>query len=196
MHEFKGATLKYICQMIKNIRRSFASKVEGAEIYERILSETAWYRFSVVIVWKVLAEGHRRVVFFLEFASNDDIFTPGGRIFLTVEERQRVYDFWKLYSEVSVHRSNDHHSVKINLENVRPQVEDLEDDNISLINTKRGEKKQAHKRVTTNVIRLSIKIISKFMVLKILMVASSTWNHFKSQGQPIKKLKCVCAESV
>ena len=86
---------------------------------------------------------------FLEFASNDDIFTRRGGRFLSVEERQRVYDFWKLNSEVSVHRSNDRHIVKINLENVRPQVADLEDDNISLINTKRGEKKQAHKRVTT-----------------------------------------------
>ena len=60
-----------------------------------------------------------------------------------------MYDFWKLNSEVSVHRSNDRHIVKINLENVRPQVADLEDDNISLINMKGGEKKQAHKHVTT-----------------------------------------------
>ena len=86
---------------------------------------------------------------FLEFASNDDIFTPGGRRFLSAEERQGVYDFWKLNSEVSVHRSSDRHIVKINLENVCQQVADLEDDNISLINTKRGEKKQAHKLVTT-----------------------------------------------
>ena len=81
-----------------------------------------------------------------------------------------MYDFWKLNSEVSVHRSNDRHIVKINLENVHPQVADLEGDNVSLINTKRGEKKQAHKRVT----RLCIQIISKFMVLKFPMVASST----------------------
>ena len=39
--------------------------------------------------------------------------------------------------------------VKINLENVCPHVADLEDDNISLINTKREEKKQVHKKVTT-----------------------------------------------
>ena len=83
-----------------------------------------------------------------------------------------MHDFWKLNSEVSVHRNNDCHIVKINLENVHPQVANLEDDNISLINTKTGEKKQAHKHVTTNVIRLCI--ISKFMVLKFPMVASST----------------------
>ena len=59
-----------------------------------------------------------------------------------------MYDFWKLNSDVSVHRSNDCHIVKINLENVCPQVANLEDDNISLINTKRGKKKQAHKCVT------------------------------------------------
>ena len=52
-------------------------------------------------------------------------------------------------SEGTFHRSNDHHIVKINLENVRSQVADLEDDNISLINTMRREKKQAHKHVTT-----------------------------------------------
>ena len=83
------------------------------------------------------------MLLFLEFAFNDDIFKPHGRRFLNVEERQRVYDFWKLNSEVSVHRSNDRNTVKINLEKVCPQVADLEDDNISLINTKRGEKKQA-----------------------------------------------------
>ena len=60
-----------------------------------------------------------------------------------------MHDFWKLNSEVSDHRSNDCHIVKINLENVPPQVADLEDDNISLINTKKLEKKQAHKHVTT-----------------------------------------------
>ena len=63
--------------------------------------------------------------------------------------------------------------VKINLENVCPHVADLEDDNISLINTKREEKKQVHKKVTTKFIRLCIRIINKFTVLKFPMVASS-----------------------
>ena len=133
---------------------------------------------------------------FLEFASNDDIFTPGGRRFLSAEERQGVYDFWKLNSEVSVHRSSDRHIVKINLENVCQQVADLEDDNISLINTKRGEKKKHTSMSTRNVARLCIQIISKFMALKFPMAASSTCNHFVYLGQPIKKLKCVCATSV
>ena len=102
------------------------------------------------MVEKLWLKDREELFLFLQFASNDDTFTPRGRRFLSVEERQRVYDFWKLNSEVTVHRSNDCHIVKINLENVRsPQVADLEDDNTSLINTMRRKKKQAHKHVTT-----------------------------------------------
>ena len=39
MHEFTEATLKYFRQLIKNARRSFASKIEGAKIVERIFGE-------------------------------------------------------------------------------------------------------------------------------------------------------------
>ena len=101
------------------------------------------------MVEKLWLKDREELFLFLQFASNDYIFTPRGRSFLSVEERQRVYDFWKLNSEVTVHRSNDCHIVKINLENVLSQVADLEDDNISLINTMRRKKKQAHKHVTT-----------------------------------------------
>ena len=124
--------------------------VEGAKLFERIFVERLHdIDLQLWLVEKFWLKNREELLLFLEFASNDDIFTPCGRRLLSVEERQRVYDFWKLNSEVSVHRSNDHHLVKINLENVRPQVADLEDDNISLINTKRGEKEQAHKRVAT-----------------------------------------------
>ena len=144
MHEFTEATLKYLCQLIKNARRSFASKVEGAKILERIFGERLHdIDFQLWLVEKFWLKDREELLLFLEFAFNDDIFKPHGRRFLSVEERQRVYDFWKLNSEVSVHRSNDRTTVKINLEKVCPQVADLEDDNISLINTKRGEKKQA-----------------------------------------------------
>ena len=144
MHEFTEATLKYLCQLIENARRSFASKVEGAKILERIFGERLHdIDFQLWLVEKFWLKDREELLLFLEFAFNDDIFKPHGRRFLSVEERQRVYDFWKLNSEVSVHRSNDRTTVKINLEKVCPQVADLEDDNISLINTKRGEKKQA-----------------------------------------------------
>ena len=151
MHEFTEATLKYLCQLIKNARRSFASKVEGAKILERIFGERLHdIDFQLWLVEKFWLKDREELLLFLEFAFNDDIFKPHGRRFLSVEERQRVYDFWKLNSEVTVHRSNDCHIVKINLENVRsPQVADLEDDNTSLINTMRRKKKQAHKHVTT-----------------------------------------------
>ena len=196
MHEFTEATLKYFLQLIKNARRSFASKVEGAKIIERIFGKRLHdIDFQLCLVEKFWLKDREELIF-LEFASNDDIFTPGGRRFLSAEERQGVYDFWKLNSEVSVHRSSDRHIVKINLENVCQQVADLEDDNISLINTKRGEKKKHTSMSTRNVARLCIQIISKFMALKFPMAASSTCNHFVYLGQPIKKLKCVCATSV
>ena len=141
MHKFTEATLKYFCQLIKNARRSFAFKVEGAKTCERIFGERLHdIDFQLWLVEKFWLRDREELLLFLEFASNDDIFTPRGRRFLSVEERQRVYDFLELKSEVRVHGSTDRHIVKINLGN-RPQVADLEDDNISLINTKRGEKK-------------------------------------------------------
>ena len=73
---------------------------------------------------------------------------------------------------------------------------DLEDDNISLINMKRGERKQAHKHVTTKCWKTLHSDYKQIFGSEIPMVASSTWNHFMCQGQPIKKVKCVCAESV
>ena len=137
MNEFTEATLRYLCQLIKNARRSFASK-----ILERIFGERLYdIDLQLWLVENFCLKDREELLLFLEFAFNYDIFTPCGRRFLSVEERQRVHDFWKLNSEVSVHRSNYRHIAKINLENVCPQVADLEDDNISSINTKEEEKK-------------------------------------------------------
>ena len=101
MHKFTEATLKYFRQLIKNARRSFASKVEGAKILERIFGERLHdIDFQLWLVEKFWLKDREELFLFLEFASNDDIFTPRGRRFLSVEERQRVYDFWKLIQKV------------------------------------------------------------------------------------------------
>ena len=60
-----------------------------------------------------------------------------------------MYNFWKANSEVSVHRSNNRHIVKVSPKNLKKQVVDLEDDWISDITTKRGDKKKAHKCITS-----------------------------------------------
>ena len=110
MHEFTEATLKYFRQLIKNAIRSFASTVEGAKILERVFGERLYdIDFQLWLVEKFWLKDREELLLFLEFASNDDIFTPRGQRFLSVKERQRVYDFWKANSKVSVHRSNDRH---------------------------------------------------------------------------------------
>ena len=48
-------------------------------------------------------------------------------------------------SEISVHRSNNRHLVNISKENLLNQVVDLNDSDISTVETKRGIKIQAHK---------------------------------------------------
>ena len=52
-------------------------------------------------------------------------------------------------SEISVHRSNSRHLVNISKENLLNQVVDLNDSDISTVETKRGIKIQGHKRTTT-----------------------------------------------
>ena len=135
------------------------------------------------------------LLLFLEFASNDDIFKPRGPRFLSVDERQRMYDFWKLNSEVSVHRSNDRHTVKINLENVDPQVAYLEDGNISLINTKRGEKKQADKRVTTRCYKTLHSDYKQIYGLEISYGSFINLKPFYMSGPTDKETEmCLCSE--
>ena len=48
-----------------------------------------------------------------------------------------------------MHRSNGRHLVNISKENILIQVADIEDPNISSVETKRGLKLQAHKRITS-----------------------------------------------
>ena len=68
MHEFTEATLKYFCQLIKNARRSFASKIEGAKIVERIFGERLHdIDFQLWLVEKFWLNDRRVVVIFTVF---------------------------------------------------------------------------------------------------------------------------------
>ena len=78
MHEFTEVTLKYFCRLIKNARHSFACKVEGAKILERLFGERLHdIDFQLWLVEKFWLKD-REELLFLEFASNDDIFTLRG----------------------------------------------------------------------------------------------------------------------
>ena len=89
------------------------------------------------------------LVGFLEYSSSDVLETPQGRRHQSFEEQERAYNFWKLNFQISIHRSNDCHMVKISEENILSQVSDIEDMDINRISTKRGEKLEAHKQITT-----------------------------------------------
>ena len=55
--------------------------------------------------------------------------------------RQIVYDFWKVNSVVSVHRSNNRHIVKIAKENILTQTIDLIDGDIIPAELEKKKKK-------------------------------------------------------
>ena len=79
MHEFTEATLKYFHQLIKNPRSGFASKVEGAKIFERIFGERLHdIDLQLWLVEKFWLKDREELLLFLEFASNADIFMPCG----------------------------------------------------------------------------------------------------------------------
>ena len=68
---------------------------------------------------------------------------------LTKEVRQIVYDIWKVNSVVSVHRSNNRRLVKIAKENILTQTVDLTDDDIMPAESKKTEKVQANRRISS-----------------------------------------------
>ena len=74
-----------------------------------------------------------------------------GQEKLTKEMRQIVYDFWKVNSVVSVHRSNNRHIVKIAKENILTQTIDLIDDDIIPAELKKKKKKKKKNRKSAGV---------------------------------------------
>ena len=82
--------------------------------------------------------------------TNQLAITPTrGHKLLFLSECKSAYNFWKINSEISVHQSNGRQLVNISKEDILIQVADIKDPNISLVETKRGLKLQAHKRITS-----------------------------------------------
>ena len=101
MHEFTEATLKYFRQLIKNARRSFASKVEGAKILERIFGERLHdIDFQLWLVEKFWLKGREELLLFLEFASNGDIFTPRDEDSLVLKNVRECMIFGNLIQKL------------------------------------------------------------------------------------------------
>ena len=143
---FTKATMNYFSKIIKDARRSFRSKVEGAQLLFTIfgdkLDETE-YQIWLVDVLKL--KDRNELLCFMKYAKEDKTtFTPRGRKLLDINERESCYNFWKVNSEISVHRSNGRHLINISKENIQTQVSDLPDSELTTVETKKGTKLQAH----------------------------------------------------
>ena len=68
--------------------------------------------FQSWLVEKLWLKDRDELVGFLEYSSSDVLETPRGSRHQSFEERQRPYNFWKLNSQISIHRSNDCHMVE------------------------------------------------------------------------------------
>ena len=136
------------------------------------------------------------LISFINYAEEDLLtFTPCGRKFLSIDFSQSVYNFWKVNSEISLHRSKGRHLVNISKENVLNQVVDLNDSDISTVETKRGFKIQAHKRITTK----SYKNLHKdFQQLYNSTISYGTFTNVKpfynSRPNEKKTEMCLCSK--
>ena len=149
---FTKAVIHFFNKLIKDARRSFCSKVEGAQLLLKIfgakLDETD---FQIWLAEVLRLKDRDELLTFMEYSEEDKTtFTPRGRKFLSIRERESAYNFWKENSEISIHGSNGRHLANISKENLLNQVADIHDVDITPVNTKRGPKLQAHRRVTTN----------------------------------------------
>ena len=149
---FTKAVIRNFSKLIKDARHSFCSKVEGVQLLLKIfgakLDETG---FQIWLAEVLRVKDRDELLTVMEYSEEDKTtFTPWGWKFLRICERESAYSFWKVNSEISVHRSNDWHLTNISKENLSNQVADIHDVDTTTVDTKRGPKLQAHRRVTTN----------------------------------------------
>ena len=150
---FTKAVRHYFSKLInKDARRSFCSKIEGAQLLLKIfgakLGETD---FQIWLAEVLRLKDKDELLTFIEYSEEEKTtFTPRGRKFLRICERKSAYNFWKVNSEISVHRSNGQHLANVFKENLLNHVSDIDDVDTTAVDTKRGPKLEAHRRVTTN----------------------------------------------
>ena len=72
---------------------------------------------------------------------------------LTLETRQKVYNYWKQHIVISVDRRNDRQTIRKCKRKLNPLSRDLEDSNIKMVSTNRGKKLEAHRYIYTKPVR-------------------------------------------
>ena len=144
------STLSYFKNLIKDGRRGHTAKVEGGKLLRKAFGDNIDnIDFQMWLVEKFRLKDREELISFLDYESGENFsFT---RLVYSKDVRQQIYDFWKVNSVISVHRSNGRH-VKISKSNLL-QVLDLEDPAI-----RAAEKLQAHRYIATQKYRSLHKV--------------------------------------
>ena len=182
---FTKATINYFSKLIKDARCTFCSKTEGAKLLLTILGDKLnETEYQVWLVDVLRLKDRNELLSFMKYMEEDKItFTPWGCKLLDSNEHESTYNFWKVNSETSVHRSNGQHMINISKENIQIQVSDIPDVELTTVETKRGIKLQAHGHVTT----IPYKVLSygSFINLK---------RFYVSQPKEKETEMCLCSK--
>ena len=182
MQMYLSSNAKYLSSVIRAAKRSASGKVKAKRVFQEIYGDNLnSYEF---LLW--LSKFLKTNVAFMSviLGHKGESQEKPGRKLTPKNYRQEVYDFWKANAEVSVHRSNDRHIKKILERNIKVQVKDLDDPNITDAESKEGPKKKAHKLISLEPYHVLHKIycdthqfspsMSLFMQLKPFYIANPT----------------------
>ena len=148
LDKFTSSTLNYFRNLLKDARSSLKANMDGAVLLHRIFKDNLYdVDFQMWLVENLNLKDREQLVTFLSLAENTDSISLRGRKQMELDEHVNVYNFWKADSQVSTHRSNNRHLVKISKENTTLNTKDIQDNSIEQIETKRGPKLQAHRKI-------------------------------------------------
>ena len=129
--------------------------MDCAVLLHRIFKDNLYnVDFQMWLVENLNLKDREQLVTFLSLAENTDSISVQGRRQMELDEHVNVYNFWKANSQASVCCSNNSHLVKISKENMTLNTKDIQDDSIKQIETKRGPKLQAHRKITMKSFKL------------------------------------------
>ena len=133
--------IEYCRKLIRNARRSHLSKGEVAKALETVFGDVLHNPdFQEFLARTIGLSDREQLSDFLEYADESE---QRGRKSLTIGLRQGGYDFWKVNSTISVHRSNNRYLVTISEDNF--DTSDIQDQDISKLE---NGKFRAHRLVS------------------------------------------------
>ena len=119
MDKVLKAFFDYLKKLIRNGRRSLNAKIEGAQAIRKILGDSLDEVETQLWLADMLGLKERdELIHFLQYETAHPENPGKGRPRLSLDTRKEVYNYWKANSEVSVHRSNDRHILKLAKKNI------------------------------------------------------------------------------